>query len=136
MGNQDDTGAGPDRAEDARGWTVFSSHGRVLFYLAAHPDATLRAIGDAVGLTERRVAGLVKDLAGAGMLRVERRGRRNRYRLDPATRLEHPPLAPIPLARLVAAVVPEAGAPDGAGGSERAAEQAGATGRGGGRTAG
>ena len=115
MGDRGATDAGQDRAEDAPGWTVFSSHGRVLFHLAAHPDATLRATGAALGLTERRITGIVKDLVAAGMLRIERRGRRNRYQLDPATRLEYPPLAPIPLARLVAAVLPEADAPEGAG---------------------
>ena len=109
-------GGGPMRAGAGRGWAIFSSHGRALFHLAAHPDATLRATGAALGLTERRVAGIVKDLVAAGVLRVERRGRRNRYALDPAKRVEHPPLAPIPLTRLVAAVVPDAAAPDGAGG--------------------
>ena len=115
MGDRGATDAGQDRAEDAPGWTVFSSHGRVLFHLAAHPEATLRATSAALGLTERRVAAIVKDLVAAGVLRVERRGRRNRYALDPAKRVAHPPLAPIPLARLVAAVLPEADAPEGAG---------------------
>ena len=119
MGGGENTGAGRNRAAGDRGWMVFSSHGRVLFHLVAHPDATLRASGAALGLTERRVTSIVKDLVEAGMLRVERRGRRNRYLLDGATRLEHPPLAPIPLTRLAAAVVPEAAVSDGAGRGRR-----------------
>ena len=99
---------------NGRDWTVFSSHGLVLFYLAANPDATIRAASDALGVTERHVARIVKDLATAGMVAVERRGRRNTYALNPDARLRHPTPAHVPLSRIVAAVAPElAAASDG-----------------------
>jgi DNA-binding MarR family transcriptional regulator len=85
-------------------WLVFSSHGMVLFYVAANPDATLRATAMALGVTERRVAGIIKDLASAGMVKVERRGRRNHYVLNPEARLRHPTLSHIPLGRIAAAL--------------------------------
>ena len=87
-----------------RTWTIFSSHGHVLFYLAANPDATLRAAADALGLTERRVASIVRDLVEAGMVRGERQGRRNHYTVDPDARLRHPTLAHVTLGRIIAAV--------------------------------
>ena len=85
-------------------WTIFSSHGMVLFYVAANPDATLRVAATALGVTERRVAGIIKDLASAGMVHVERRGRRNHYVLNPEARLRHPTLSHIPLGRIAAAL--------------------------------
>jgi hypothetical protein len=38
------------------------------------------------------------------MVRVERRGRRNHYAVDPEARLRHPTLAHVPLGRIIAAV--------------------------------
>ena len=87
-----------------RDWTVFSSHGLVLFYLAAHPDATQRAIAGALGITERQVGRVVRDLAAAGMVRARRRGRSNTYAVDPGARLRHPTLAHAPLGPLIAAL--------------------------------
>ena len=85
-------------------WTIFSSHGMVLFFVAANPDATLRETAAALGLTERRVAGIVRDLAGVGMIRVERRGRRNHYIVDPAVYLRHPALSHVTLGRIAGAL--------------------------------
>lgn len=85
-------------------WTIFSSHGMVLFFVAANPDATLRTTAVALGLTERRVSGIVKDLASVGMVRVERRWRRNHYILNPEARLRHSTLSHISLGRIAAAL--------------------------------
>ncbi len=100
----DEVQRGQDEAGGGRSWTIFSSHGHVLFYLAANPDATLRATADALGLTERRVTTIVGDLVEAGMVRGERRGRRNHYTVDPEARLRHPTLAHVTLGRIIAAV--------------------------------
>ncbi len=92
-----------------RPWTIFSSHGLVLFYLAANPEATQRAVSDALGLTERQVSRVVKDLEAAGMVLVRRqdRPRRNTYAVDPEARLRHPTLAHVPLRAIIAAVASE-----------------------------
>jgi DNA-binding MarR family transcriptional regulator len=92
--------------ERAHDWSLFSSHGLVLLYLAAHPAATLRAASDALGLTERHVARVLKELEAARLLTVTRQGGRNAYTVDPTAQLRHPALAHIPLARLVAALAP------------------------------
>ncbi|MDP9366438.1 MAG: winged helix-turn-helix transcriptional regulator [Chloroflexota bacterium] len=85
-------------------WTVFSNHGTVLFYVATNPDATLRQISDAVGITERQVGRIVRNLAEAGMVRIERLGRRNLYAFNPEARLRHPTLAHVPLGPIIAAI--------------------------------
>ncbi|MDP9473255.1 MAG: winged helix-turn-helix domain-containing protein [Chloroflexota bacterium] len=92
-------------AERRRIWTVFSNHGMVLFYVAANPSATLRVISDALGITERQVARIVKDLAEAGMIAVERRGARNAYTVNPEAHLRHPTLAHVPLGPIMAALL-------------------------------
>ncbi len=84
---------------------VFSSHGMVLFFVAANPSATLRAISDNLGITERQVARIVKDLAEAEMISVERRGVRNAYTVNPEARLRHPTLAHVPLGPIISALM-------------------------------
>lgn len=63
-------------------WCLVASHGTVLFYLAAHQQATIREVASCVDLTERRVSQIIQDLADQEMLRVERRGRRNVYQIN------------------------------------------------------
>jgi uncharacterized membrane protein len=74
----------------ARQWTFLSNHGHVLVCLAQHPDARLRDVAQAVGITERAVQKIVSDLEQAGVVAREREGRRNRYRLHPERPLRHP----------------------------------------------
>jgi hypothetical protein len=74
-------------------WTFLSNHAQVLLCIAHDPGIRLRDIGDRVGITERAAHRIVGELAGAGYLSRERRGRRNHYTIH--TRL---PL-PDPLAR-------------------------------------
>ncbi|HEV2108609.1 MAG TPA: helix-turn-helix domain-containing protein, partial [Thermomicrobiales bacterium] len=88
------------------------SHGIVLIYLAAHPEATVRATSHAVGITERQVSRIVKDLADAGMLHVVRQGRHNVYSVDPDARLRHPTHSHVPLGRIITAVTEAPDAPD------------------------
>ena len=61
---------------------LVSSAGRVLLVLADDRDSRLRDIAQALGLTERAVQNLVHELTEAGLIRVEKRGRRNRYLLQ------------------------------------------------------
>lgn len=89
--------------QGGRPWSVFSSHGLVLLYLASHPDHTLRAISDALGFTERQIARLVKDLVASGMVQVSRRGRRHTYAIRPDTALRHPTVRHVTVGRLLAA---------------------------------
>ena len=56
-----------------------SNHGHVLVSVALDPDARMRDVADAVGITERAVQHIVRELLDEGYLRKEKVGRRNRY---------------------------------------------------------
>jgi hypothetical protein len=70
-------------------WNVFSNHGHVLLFLARHPDARLRDVAANVGITERAVQKIVRDMQDSGVVRVTRVGRRNRYAIDGQAPLQH-----------------------------------------------
>ena len=63
-------------------WSFLTNHARAILYIAAQPDARLRDIADALGVTERNAYGIVVDLADAGYVVKEREGRRNRYQVQ------------------------------------------------------
>ena len=71
-------------------WTFLTNHAHVLICLAADPEARLREIAQAVGITERAVQRILSDLEEAGYIAREREGRRNHYRLDRKLPLRHP----------------------------------------------
>jgi predicted transcriptional regulator len=60
-------------------WTFLSNHGHVLVCLARDPEARMRDVAEAVGITERAVQQIVSDLVVQGYLRKEKVGRRNQY---------------------------------------------------------
>ena len=70
--------------------SLFSNHGHVLLFLANDPDARLRDVAAAVGVTERAVQKIVRDLQDENLLSVSKRGRRNRYRINTRKALRHP----------------------------------------------
>ena len=63
-------------------WSFLTNHARAILFIAAQPDARLRDIADALGVTERNAYGIVVDLANAGYVVKEREGRRNRYHVQ------------------------------------------------------
>lgn len=71
-------------------WTFLTNHSHVLLCLATNPDKPLREVAAAVGITERSVQRIVRELEEAGYLERERAGRRNRYRLREDVPLRHP----------------------------------------------
>jgi DNA-binding MarR family transcriptional regulator len=79
-------------AEAARSgsWTFLTNHARVLACIARQPDVLLREVAASVGITERAVQAIVADLEASGYLERARVGRRNRYQVDPSSRLRHP----------------------------------------------
>jgi predicted transcriptional regulator len=70
-------------------WTIFSNHGHVLFCLARDSESRLRDVATDVGITERAVQKIVRDLQACGMISVSKHGRRNRYRIDNGKSLRH-----------------------------------------------
>jgi DNA-binding MarR family transcriptional regulator len=71
-------------------WTLLSNHGHVLICIANDPHIRLRDVAAQVGITERAVQRIVLELEQADMLRREREGRRNRYRINTQQPLRHP----------------------------------------------
>ena len=82
-------------------WTLVTSHGLALLFVATHPDATVREIAAAMKITERRVAAVIRDLTSAKLVSVKRQGRRNQYTLNPGARFRHPLVADIPFRAFV-----------------------------------
>ena len=85
-------------------WTFLSNHAHVLLCVAADPDRTLHDIATRVGITERGVQLILRDLIEEGYLERERVGRRNHYKIHPEGRLRHPLEAHHRVADLVAAL--------------------------------
>ena len=70
-------------------WTLFSNHGHVLVCLARDSEARLRDVAASVGITERAVQKIVRDLQDGGMVSVTKNGRRNSYRIHKKQSLRH-----------------------------------------------
>lgn len=76
--------------ENGKSWTFFTNHSHVLFYLHVHPDMPMRDIALHVGITERAVQRIIKDLAHIGVLTVRKVGRKNSYTVNSEVPLRHP----------------------------------------------
>jgi DNA-binding MarR family transcriptional regulator len=86
---------------EGRNWNLMATHGIVLFYIAANPNSTMRQMSEALDLTERRIAQVVRDLSDAKLIEVRRQGRRNSYSVNPEARFRHPTLSHITLDKFV-----------------------------------
>jgi DNA-binding transcriptional ArsR family regulator len=76
--------------EDGGGsWTLLTGHGHVLVEIARDPQARVRDISAAVGLTERTVQAIVADLEAAGYLTRSRKGRRTVYTVNRDAAFRH-----------------------------------------------
>jgi hypothetical protein len=75
-------------------------------YLFRNPDSTLRELASVVGVTERHVARIVRDLVLAGVANKHKRGLRNSYSLNLEQTVKHPVLTRTTLRELVHALAP------------------------------
>lgn len=73
-----------------KSWTFLTNHGHVLVYLARHPQARVRDVAAAVGITERAAVGILGDLVESGYVSKQREGRRNSYVVHTDAALRHP----------------------------------------------
>jgi DNA-binding MarR family transcriptional regulator len=71
-------------------WTFLGNHAHVLLFVARRPDARLREIAEAVGITERAVQRILAELEAEGYLSHVRQGRRNTYTVNSRRPLRHP----------------------------------------------
>ena len=70
-------------------WTFFSNYGHVLVCLAQNPEVRLRDVAQQVGITERAVQKIVRDMQDAGFITISKQGRCNRYRINKRRSLRH-----------------------------------------------
>jgi hypothetical protein len=77
---------------DGRGgsWTLLTGHGHVLVEIARSPEARMRDIAAAAGITERTAQAIVADLEAAGYVARTRVGRRTRYAVNRDSLFRHP----------------------------------------------
>jgi MarR family len=77
---------------DERGgsWTLLTGHGHVLVEIARSPEARMRDIAAAAGITERTAQAIVADLEAAGYVNRTRVGRRTRYTVNHDSMFRHP----------------------------------------------
>jgi DNA-binding transcriptional ArsR family regulator len=80
----------PRPANEYHRWRFVTNHAHVLEVIARDPTFRLRDIAASVGITERTVAQIVRDLEEAGYLTKIRDGRRNRYEVHEDLPLRHP----------------------------------------------
>jgi hypothetical protein len=87
-------------------WTFFSNYGHVLVCLARNHQARLRDVARDVGITERAVQKIVRDLQDAGFLTVTKQGRCNRYRINRRKSLRHPLQSHCTVGKMLALIAP------------------------------
>ena len=77
---------------DERGgnWTLLTGHGHVLVEIARDPEARMRDIAAAAGITERTAQVIVADLEAAGYITRTRSGRRTQYTVNRDSLFRHP----------------------------------------------
>lgn len=78
----------------------------VLLVIAGDPEARMRDIALAVGLTERGVQRIIACLVAGGFLAVTRAGRRNVYEVQRSRTLTHPLDRHATVGQLLAALKP------------------------------
>lgn len=61
---------------------LYTNHGLVLMRIWLDPDATLSAIAQDIGIKERAVYLIVRDLVAEGFIVKKKLGRRNQYHVN------------------------------------------------------
>ncbi|EMY60270.1 winged helix-turn-helix transcriptional regulator [Leptospira terpstrae] len=79
-----------DFAKKGGQWTFLSNHAHVLICLSKDPEMRLKDVALLVGITERAVQAIVKDLVEAQILEKSKDGRRNQYIIQTEQKLRHP----------------------------------------------
>jgi DeoR/GlpR family transcriptional regulator of sugar metabolism len=80
-----------NRTPDAStAWTFISNHGHVLVCIVRDPNVRVREIAQAVGVTERAVQRILRELEEASVIVRTRQGRRTHYEVNEGVPLRHP----------------------------------------------
>ena len=97
-------------------WVFSSSHGSVLFHIAANPGCTIREIAESMVLTRRSIWGTIGDLRRGDMLQIRKNGRQHHYTVNLDAPFLHPTVRGYTLRQILGQVVRNAtpGLPDAA----------------------
>ncbi|MEI8307854.1 MAG: winged helix-turn-helix transcriptional regulator [Chloroflexales bacterium] len=87
-------------------WTFLTNHAQVLLCIARSQHMTAKEIAEVVGITERAVQRLIRDLEESGYIVGVRVGRQNRY----VIRIDHPMRHPAQAGHLIGALIDLLGA--------------------------
>lgn len=67
---------------DMSNWTFITNHGAVLALVGQYGQITAREIAAELGITERTVMRIIRDLETEGYIRKMREGRINHYKVN------------------------------------------------------
>ena len=81
-------------------WSLLSSHGKVVLYLALCPESTIQQIARGLDRTERAVARTVASLRRSGILRARTANRRKLFSVNLDASMFHPTLSGFTLRQL------------------------------------
>src|SRR5438309_10840705 len=104
-------GATIERPKPASGdvdWSLLSSQGRVLFYIALCPSCSVQEIAIALGLSQRAIWGIIRDWRHHDMLQVTPDNRRHRYSVKLDAPLLHPTIHDLTLRPVLGQIVEKA----------------------------
>lgn len=87
-GNSDPREPGANRPRPR--WQFLTNHGHVMIYLSRHPDARIRDIALAIGITERSAQTILAELEREGYVSKTKVGRRNHYQVHAELKFRHP----------------------------------------------
>jgi predicted transcriptional regulator len=63
-------------------WTFITNHGAVLILISRYGEVTTRALAEELGITERSVIRIIKDLERESYILKKRVGRVNQYQIN------------------------------------------------------
>ena len=72
-----------------REWNFITNHGLVLLYASRNPQCTMREMAVALGVTERSIHRVLKDLETEGYVTWQTTGKGNIYKINHARELKH-----------------------------------------------
>ena len=70
-------------------WNFITNHSLVVLYISRNPQCTMREIATAIGVTERSVQRLLKDLEAEGYVTWQGTGKGNIYKMNHTRPLKH-----------------------------------------------
>lgn len=85
--------------------TCLSNQLSLLMLLAVHGEVTTRELALSLGITERAVHRILRDLAASGYITIGKRGYRNQYTVHPEKSVGHPAFPTLTLGELLQPVM-------------------------------